>query len=163
VSFALRPWNDGDVDDVVRLTADPEIVRWTRIPDPNTPDMVREFMASAPEGERHMAIVDEVSGELLGAVGLQRLHPEGHRGEIGYWVAGEHRGRGIASRAVDRLAQEVFAARPLRRLELHVHPDNAASRRVAEKAGFIFEGVLRSYVTIEGRPEDVAMYARIAE
>ena len=46
---------------------------------------------------------------------------------------------------------------------LQVDPDNAASRRVAEKAGFVLEGILRGYELIKERRSDVAMYARLAE
>jgi len=48
------------------------------------------------------------------------------------------------------------------RLELHIDPANAASCRVAEKAGFVLEGVLRGYELIKERRADVAMYARLA-
>lgn len=162
MSIVLRPWRDDDVDAVVRATADPEIPRWTRVPEPNTAQDVRAFMSSTPEGELHLAIADADTGEVLGAVGLIRLVPEARRAEIGYWVAAEHRGRGVASQAVDAVTRRAFAERGLNRVELHVHPDNAASRRVAEKAGFVLEGVLRDYEDIKGRLEDVAMYARLA-
>lgn len=60
------------------------------------------------------------------------------------------------------LADWAFAERGLARLELHVDPANAASLRVAEKASFAFEGVLRSYEEIKGVRHDVAIHARLA-
>jgi RimJ/RimL family protein N-acetyltransferase len=73
----------------------------------------------------------------------------------------DHRGRGVATAAVDLMSARAFAD-GWHRLELHIDPDNAASRRVAEKAGYAFEGVLRSYEVLKDARVDVAMYARIA-
>jgi RimJ/RimL family protein N-acetyltransferase len=72
-------------------------------------------------------IVDANFGELLGAIEI-RL---GER-TIGYWVAAPVRGRGVATRALELICSW-YAERPL---SLMTHPDNVASQRVAEKAGF---------------------------
>jgi RimJ/RimL family protein N-acetyltransferase len=61
-------------------------------------------------------------------------------GEIGYWVAAEARGRGVATRAVRLLADWGRAELGLTRIDVLPHRDNAASRRVAEKAGFTETG-----------------------
>ena len=160
MNVALREWREADLDDVVRLTNDPEIPRWTRVPEPNTVEIAREWFASIPDDELHLCIADGSSGAVLGSVGLMRGDAENRRAEIGYWVGAEHRGRGVASAAVELMAQRAFAA-GWHRLELHIDPDNAASRRVAEKAGFELEGILRGYEVIKDRRADVAMYARL--
>lgn len=159
--IVLREWREEDIEPVVRATADPEIPRWTRVPDRNTAEDVRAFLA-LPVADVRRIIADAHTDELLGSVGLLRGDEEQGRAEIGYWVGAEHRGRGIAVRAVNLLADWAFAERGLQRLELHIDPANAASLRVAEKAGFAFEGVLRSYEELKGRRHDVAMHARLA-
>jgi RimJ/RimL family protein N-acetyltransferase len=53
----------------------------------------------------------------------------------------------------------VFDNLPIERIQITVQPDNRASRAVAERAGYAFEGILRSYIEIEGRPRDAAMYS----
>ena len=161
MNIALREWTEADLDEVVRLTNDPEIPRWTRVPEPNTAESVREWFAGIPSDELHLCVADPETDEILGSVGLLRGDRENGRAEIGYWVAAEHRGRGVATAAVDAVAQRAFAD-GWHRLELHIDPENAASRRVAEKAGFALEGVLRGYELIKDRRADVAMYARIA-
>ena len=163
MSVVLRPWREGDVDAVVHATADPEIPRWTRVPEGNTPENVRWFFANQPDGELHLAIAEPGTDAVLGSIGLLRPVPEARRAEIGYWVAAAHRGRGVAAEATRLLAARAFAEHGLHRLEIHAHPDNAASRRVAERAGFRFEGVLRGYEELKGRLDDVAMYARLAD
>ena len=160
--IVLRDWRDDDVEAAVRATHDPEIPRWTRVPEDNTPENVRAFLADSIAEER-LIIADAETDELLGATGVMRVDEESRRAEIGYWVAAEHRGRGVASRAVELLAAWALGERGLRRVELHIDPRNAASLRVAEKAGFQFEGVLRGYEEIKGVVHDVAMHARLAE
>jgi RimJ/RimL family protein N-acetyltransferase len=49
----------------------------------------------------------------------------------------------------------------LARVEIRTHPDNAASQRVAEKAGFTHEGVLRSYEEFKGERIDLVMFSRL--
>ena len=81
--------------------------------------------------------------------------------EIGYWVAAAARGRGVASTAARLLSDFGFETLGLRRIELNAAVDNAASRRVAEKAGFELEGVRRPGA-VAGVPTDFAVYSRIA-
>lgn len=156
----LRAWRDEDVDEIVRCTNDPEIPRWTRVPAPNTAEIVREWLAAMPDDELHLCVADPDTGAVLGSVGLMRGDRENRRAEIGYWVAAEHRGRGVAVAAVEEVARRAFAD-GWERLELHIDPRNAASRRVAEKAGFALEGILREYEVLKERRADVAMYARL--
>jgi ribosomal-protein-alanine N-acetyltransferase len=88
---------------------------------------------------------------LVGAIDV-RL---GEVGSIGYWVSPQSRGRGVATRALVLLSR--WALRQgVARLELTTHPENVASQRVAEKAGFVREGVLRSHIRFrEGRRDSV--------
>ena len=160
MTLVLREWREGDIDEIVRCTNDPEIPRWTRVPEPNTAEHVRAWLGAWPEDELHLCVTDD-SGAILGSVGLVRGDRDNGRAEVGYWVAAEHRGRGIAPAAVELLCERAFAD-GWHRLELHIDPRNTASRRVAEKAGFQLEGVLRDYELIKERRADVAMYARLA-
>jgi RimJ/RimL family protein N-acetyltransferase len=74
--------------------------------------------------------------------------------EIGYWAATEARGHGYLTEATEALARWTLAEVGLHRVELRIATGNAASRRVAQKAGFRAEGVARSagYVHGPGRP-----------
>ena len=150
----LREWRDADVDPAVVATADPEIPRWTPIPSPNTAENVRAFLAEPLEGKVRLVIAHPETDELIGSVGIVALDEALGAGEIGYWVAAAHRGRGVATRAVRLLADWALGERGLERVELQIHPENANSRRVAEKAGFIFDGVR------EGRLGEAAFYVR---
>lgn len=157
----LRAWTLDDIESCVAGSNDPEVARWTRVPSPNTVADVTAFITGPHEDQVPFAIEEDATGELVGSISLMRQTPDG-RAEIGYWTAAAHRGRGHTTRALEIIAAWALSERGLARLELHIDPANAASRRVAEKAGFALEGVLRSYEEVRGRRVDVAMYARLA-
>jgi len=129
----LRPLEPGDVDALLVSLEDPEILRFIpALPSPYTRADAEAWVARCVEawrtGESYpFLIVDANSGETLGSI---ELHGGGRT--VGYWVAAAARGRGIATRALG-LVCEWTSERPL---WLTTHPDNVASQRVAEKAGF---------------------------
>ena len=81
-------------------------------------------------------------------------------GHIGYWMAANARGRGLATAALRTLSRWAIEELGLGRVELATDPENLASQRVAEKAGFQREGVLRSMLpTREGPRRDGVMFS----
>jgi RimJ/RimL family protein N-acetyltransferase len=165
-AFFLRPWRSDDVDELVAELQDPEIPRWTRIPEPYTHQDGREFLERTAEGwsqgtSANFAIVDAAGEELLGSIGVI-FHKEG-AASIGYWVAQGARGRGIASEALQLISRWALRTFGLERLELVTAPDNEASQRVAENAGFTREGLLRRYVEIKGERRDCVMFSLLPE
>ena len=145
--LVLRPKTRADVDAITAACQDPEIPRWTFVPSPYTRADAEAFLASSAEDARadrstNLLAVDAGDDALLGSFGLMELDREPGYGEIGYWVAAEARGRGVATRAVRLLADWARAELGLTRIDVLPHKDNAASRRVAEKAGFRDTGEL---------------------
>ncbi len=132
--IVLRPLRRaGDIDPFVEACNDEEIARFIpTIPVPYARADAEAWIDRCDRvwdsGESHpFLIVDLETGELLGSVELHAA-----AGSVGYWIAAGARNRGIATRAV-RLVLEWWPERPL---HLTTHPDNIASQRVAEKAGF---------------------------
>ena len=134
---------------------DEEIQRWTRVPAPYTEADARAFVAQTDETA--FAVVDAETGEFLGMIGA-RLYGE-RVVDIGYWVKPDARGRGVASRALRLLARWAIEEADAGRVQLSTEPDNTASQRVAEKAGFQREGVLRALMEFKGRRRDAVMYS----
>jgi RimJ/RimL family protein N-acetyltransferase len=136
-AIALRPLEEDDAPALaLAIDDDPDLDRWTRIPFPYTEDHAREFIASTEESA--FAILDRTSGELLGGIGA-RVYDMAIV-EIGYWVKSDARGRGMATRALALIARFAFDELGAARVQLTTEPDNLASQRVAEKAGFTREG-----------------------
>ncbi|MDQ6728926.1 MAG: GNAT family N-acetyltransferase [Actinomycetota bacterium] len=148
---------------MVALCRDPEIVRWTRVPANYTAADGRNYLARRYDMAfagllAPFAIVSEgPDGALIGSVSLLRFAWEHQRGEVGYWLGGAGRGAGHATRAVGLICRWGFAALALQRIDLLAGAGNLASQRVAERASFTREALLRSYLThAEGRQDVVA-------
>jgi RimJ/RimL family protein N-acetyltransferase len=88
-------------------------------------------------------VFDATTGDALACVGLHPTHQPGMR-EVGFWALPEARGAGVVSEAVSTVARWAFAELGLARLEWATEVGNAASLRVAVKAGFAFEGRRRA-------------------
>ena len=99
--------------------------------------------------------------EPVGFAAFVRLDLDGKQGEIGYVVAPAGRGRGLAGRAVSLLTDWGLGELGLERIELRIDPRNTASERVAERAGYRREGVLRSVAFKDGGRTDVAIWSRL--
>ena len=163
----LRPWEPGDVRAVTTACQDPEIPRWTVVPKNYRKRDAREFISGtgterANGHELALAIVDG-EDRLLGALGVSNFDWEDRKAEIGYWMAAEARRRGIGARATRMLAEWALTSLGLERLELLAHPENEASQRLAERAGFTREGTLRRYRRRHGVREDLVMFSLLAE
>ena len=167
-AVVLRPWREEDIPAIVAACRDPLIPRFTYVPSPYGEDDARAWVADLParrdRGEHlGLAIADAGSGALLGSVGLRMSDWAQPRAGIGYWVAPEARGRGVATRAVRLLSRWALDTLHLGRLELLTHLENVASQRVAERAGFRREGVLRAYLEMpDGTWRDCVMFSMVA-
>ena len=151
----LRLIAEADIPAIVDAVQDPEIPRWTRVPDPYSEEDGRHFHRMATTGREAgtdlaTVIVDADDGHLLGTIALHNIDPENGRCTGGYWIAAPERRRGVARRALALLCRYGFEELDVQRIELWIDPTNTASLRVAVVAGFHREGLLRSFVPIRG-------------
>lgn len=166
-AILLRPPAAGDIRAIAAACADAEIARWVPVPVPYTAADAAAFVESVAEGwatggDAVFAIVERASGQLAGMIGLHRgSRPS--RASVGYWLAPRARGRGLATLAVRLLARWAFEDPALQRLELMTLVGNDASGRVALRAGFRREGILRRYLAHRGATVDAVMYALVRD
>jgi RimJ/RimL family protein N-acetyltransferase len=165
----LRPWRESDVPQMVDACQDPEIPLWTAVADPYTEADARSWVrgeigAGEPPGDRVSFAAAEPDDDtrLIAAMSIQRIF-RGQSGEIGYWTAPWARGRGVMTRAVRLLSSWSFREFDLRRIELVIAIENVGSNRVAEKAGFTKEGVLRQYRENKGIWRDHYMWSLLRD
>jgi len=158
----LRPWRASEAPAIVDcLDGDPEVARWLdQIPQPYTIEHARAYLdGELGRDETKLAITDAATGRILGSIGVGLAH-DGVR-EIGYWLRADARGRGVTTRALRLASRWALAQDDVARVQLRADPENRASCRVAEKAGFTLEGVLRSahWNARLGRRQDWALYS----
>jgi RimJ/RimL family protein N-acetyltransferase len=177
----VRVLNKDDAPAMVSAVEDGEYAVWEPQPGPYTVTralgVVRQYEMGLQRMERAaFAIVDAKTGEFVGSAvllaGPPQVPADDHLPvwlavqdavEIAYWVRREARGKGFAGRAVRLLALWVLDQLRLRCVWLEVDPDNLASLRVAEKAGFVREFVLQDHcrTTADGELHDCVIYARL--
>jgi RimJ/RimL family protein N-acetyltransferase len=161
----LVPLTLDHLDGVRGLVDDADTLRFTRVPQPPPPGFAETWIARYVDGREDgscegFAIVDG-DGAFLGLALAPTIarDPE-WTAELGYAVAEAARGRGVASEALRQLTDWVFA-QGIVRAELVISPDNEGSKRVAERAGYRFEGLLRSKHFKQGRREDQEVWSRL--
>ena len=162
----LEPFAEQHVDLLGPLLADPELQRFTRVPVPVPADFARTWLGGYEDGRRTgtkeaFAIVDG-GGDLLGLCMAPRIDSDTATAELGYAVAPASRGKGVATEALRLLTEWAFAELELHRLELLISVDNVASKRVAERCGYVKEGVLRSHYLKPGVRVDTEIWSRLA-
>lgn len=110
----------------------------------------------------HMNIWDRASGELAGTAGYNQIEWSVPRFEVGYWVRKQFQRQGLALEALLALTDCAFKRFGARRVEVRIDPDNAASIKVAERAGLAFECRLKNYKARPGgQIADDLVYAMI--
>lgn len=107
------------------------------------------------------ALFEGDEGRFLGGCSLNLLQPVNRLANLGYWVRTSATGRGVATASVGLVAGFGFGRLELRRVEIVISTENAASLRVAEKAGALREGVLRNRLSFHGKAHDAVMFSLI--
>lgn len=164
----IRLLSDADLPGLIAACRDPEIPRWTRVPEDYDVAAARTFAETSELGlaeGRGLSLLIAGADEdgLLGSIAIVAVEPEERRCELGYWLARDARGQGTMTRSVRLLCRWIFAELEIERIAINVEPDNVRSRAVPERCGFQFEGVLRSYFINKGRRRDAASYSLLRD
>ncbi|MEU7424275.1 GNAT family N-acetyltransferase [Streptomyces sp. NPDC040750] len=158
----LRTVGPADTEAVYRAAQDPGIQRWTVVPSPYRHEDARRFTEElVPDGWSRgsmftfgvfLADGRPGGGDLAGMLGLTRHSPG--MAEVGFWAAGDHRGRGYVTEATLAACRWIFTEVGVDRVEWRAEVGNHPSRAVAERAGFTIEGTLRCGLDNKGVRRD---------
>ncbi len=108
-------------------------------------------------------ILEKASGHIAGGISLMNIRLGVARSaEIGYWMGERYAGRGYMVETLALISDYCFSSLHLQRIEAACIPENKRSAHVLEKAGFAQEGLMRSYLCINGKWQDHLLYALIA-
>jgi RimJ/RimL family protein N-acetyltransferase len=167
VAFSLRPLAEEHLEAVGGLFDDPDVLRFTRLPVPPPPGYEREWLDRYEVGRRDgtreaFAAVDDEDGSFLGLALAVDIDREAREVELGYIVAPAARGRGVATAMLDELTRWAFAELDALRITLIIDVENRASARVAERCGYVLEGVMRSSYLKDDIRVDAGLWSRLS-
>ncbi|MQA08567.1 MAG: GNAT family N-acetyltransferase [Pseudonocardiaceae bacterium] len=144
--------------------AETQLYRTARIPDVTVADRYLETRAEQWRNDQRYswAVAEQTTGELLAEVDLTDLRPDHRYAELTCWTHPEHRGRGILGAAIPAVLRFAYGGLELHHVSYRHAASNVASRRVAEKCGFILDGRMREAFVVDGTPEDMLIWSRLS-
>lgn len=170
----LRPirLRDGGTWSRIRLADRAHLEPWEPVAEVNWelrhsvtswPSICSGLRSEARKG-RMLPYAIELDGEFCGQLTIGNVtHGALRSAWIGYWVAREFTGGGVATAALAMGLDHGFGKVMLHRIEATVRPENAPSRRVLAKAGFREEGLLKRYLEVDGAWRDHLLVALTVE
>jgi RimJ/RimL family protein N-acetyltransferase len=146
---------------ILSTFSDPLVRRWLNMPaqprDSDFDSLLRTIRNGLASGDRYDYCVTEAPDDVsLGAVIASRRHRDNY--EVAYLAREEGRGRGLMTRAV-RLLCDWLLDEGVGRIELRTHPDNEASQKLAQRAGFQREGLERKSIWLHGERVDAIVWS----
>lgn len=164
MDVALRTWSTEDAPallDAVR--GSPDLARQLGGPSLRDVEACEDLIGThlAPAVDSHDFAIT-ADGVAVGNVGVSHVDTRHDTAWVSYWLAADHRGRGLTTRALATVAAWSFAELGVFRLELGHRVNNPASCRVATRAGFASEGVERAKLRYGAERFDVETHARLA-
>jgi RimJ/RimL family protein N-acetyltransferase len=164
----VRGLTAGDEAAVTEVFGDKQTQRWLPFPKEYGPIVSSAWCGETAEQRRdsgdgdHYAVVRREDDQVVGCLWAKRTDWVARVTEISYAIAPAARGFGVAAEAVDALAVALILEHGFQRVELRVAPGNTASRRVAEKAGFTYEGLLRNAGHVHSGRVDLEVWSFVA-
>lgn len=150
-------------DIVIRERA--RLARWLPWAQSSTRADIADFVrrtVEQQEANQGMQTAIVVDGRVAGEIGVHGISWPNGSTSIGYWLSELYQGRGIMTDAVRAYTDHAFRAWKLNRMELRAAVGNQHSRAVAERLGFVEEGVLRQAERVGNRYHDLVVYSALA-
>lgn len=166
MTIRIVPFEPAHLPGFEAMLDDPDVVRYTPMPSPVPEGFGAAWLGRYESGRAEhtreaFAIVD--GDEFLGIAVAPAINARARETELGYMVAPGARRRGAATTALVQLTRWAFEERDFARAYLHINVGNEGSREVARRAGYSFEGVLRSTWLKDEIRVDTEVWSRLPE
>jgi len=142
--LVIRRWNSGDLEEFIKHTSSVKVAEFAGW-NPIHPDEADRILNKIIEKDEARAIVSKETQKPIGIIGVhtdpKRTSPRVKM--ITYSINEDQWGKGIMTEAVSALIKQVFTYTEIETLTVYHYPFNIGSKRVIEKCGFQFEGILR--------------------
>jgi RimJ/RimL family protein N-acetyltransferase len=163
MSIELRDYDNADIETLVSLANNERVSRYLidTFPYPYTRTDAEFWISSGSKQNGAVTKVICKDGAFVGSVGLTpQTGWRSHCAEVGYWLAEDYWGQGIAAKALELITDYAFEHCGFKKLFAPVLAPNSASMRVLEKCGYALEGVLKHEVVKNGKYYDIHQYAK---
>ena len=166
--WQVRAWSLDDLEDLYQLvrSSAPELSLWlpwchANYSKQDAADWLNHCQR-AWEGsiEYPMGVFDTATNSPVGGVGINKIDPTTRSANLGYWTGTPWINRGVAKYAAREAINFAFGKLKLETIEIVVHPENIASRYVAEAIGATFHGIVKERLMFRGALVDAAVYQR---
>jgi RimJ/RimL family protein N-acetyltransferase len=167
--IVLRRLVPGDIPWITAACSDRELSQYIpAMPYPYAQSDARTFLEVADRGWAEgsgaaFVIAHAAGGDGLGTIGLHLFADDAGLAAVGYWLRREARRHGAATIAVRLVSGWAFDELGIKRLNLITVPENLASQRVVERAGFAREGILRAWMPIRDGRRDSVMFSLLPD
>ena len=162
----IRKWKLSDAKDLASVISNKKIQDNLRdgLPYPYTEQDATDYISSmlSEDENETLAFAITIDNKAIGSIGaFRQKNIHRHTAEIGYYIAEEYWGKGLMTEAVKQICSYIFDKSNIVRIYAEPFSYNKASCRVLEKAGFLYEGTLRSNAIKNGKTIDMLMYSRL--
>ncbi|PLR76245.1 GNAT family N-acetyltransferase [Bacillus sp. V3-13] len=166
--LVLRKLTLEDLEDIHSYGSDEEVSKYVTWDTHRSLADTREFLDFVLQQYENKKVAPwgieyKENKRLIGTIDFVWWKPAHNSAEIGYVLAPQYWGKGIATEAAITIIQFGFTNMDLVRIQARCFVENKASARVMEKAGMSFEGVLRKSMLVKGRHQDIMMYSVLKE
>jgi ribosomal-protein-alanine N-acetyltransferase len=162
----IRKWKLSDAKDLASVISNKKIQDNLRdgLPYPYTEQDATDYISAmlSEDENKTLAFAITIDNKAIGSIGaFRQKNIHRHTAEIGYYIAEEYWGKGLMTEAVKQICSYIFDKSNIVRIYAEPFSYNKASCRVLEKAGFLYEGTLRSNAIKNGKTIDMLMYSRL--
>jgi ribosomal-protein-alanine N-acetyltransferase len=145
------------VDFWLAMRSEPAARRYVDTEDDTREELLRRILEASPLEDPHAKGYRwfvECDGRLAGTVSARGVSRAEGRAEVGYMLSEAYHGRGVGTRAVGMMLEQLFTLPFLQRVWLTTLAENTGAQRVAHKLGFTLEGTMRGHVVRHGERRD---------
>jgi RimJ/RimL family protein N-acetyltransferase len=168
--ITVRPYQQEDAPEVYAAVNESqnEVAHWLVELKGLSLNDVQDYIASQPQkwnedNAFNFVVLESDSNKIVGGCGLTQINRRHRLCNLYFWIRTSVTGHGYATRAVVLMARFAFDSLGMQRMEIVIEPENLASLRVAEKAGAISEGYLRSRLYNRGESKDAVIFSLVPE
>lgn len=166
--LSLRPLRIEDAPALLEARGDPEVMRfWDWPPQKNAAEVaqvIADHERVIAEGNVHWwAVAPLAGGSAIGECDISEIDRHNRRAELGFLFRRLSWGKGYAREAAEAVIEHAFGALEIERLSARIHAGNERARRLLEKLGFSYEGMLHGYVLREDLRVDCLMFGLLRD